>query len=46
MNKLLHRYEQIQEQRLRNLENIERFHPMQSARSIMEMLENEKVYSS
>ena len=45
MNKLLHQYDLIQEQRAQNLQDIERFHPMQSARSIIDMLENEKVYS-
>ncbi|OME90009.1 MULTISPECIES: MGDG synthase family glycosyltransferase [Paenibacillus] len=45
MNKLLHQYDVIQQQRAQNLRDIERFHPMQSARSIIDMLENEKVYS-
>ena len=45
MNKLLHQYDMIQQQRAQNLRDIERFHPMQSARSIIDMLENEKVYS-
>lgn len=45
MNKLLQHYDLIQLQRAKNLRNIERFHPMQSARSIIDMLENEKVYS-
>ena len=44
MNKLLHQYDMIQQQRAQNLRDIERFHPMQSARSIIDMLENEKVY--
>ncbi|MGG4340151.1 MGDG synthase family glycosyltransferase [Paenibacillus lautus] len=45
MNNLLHQYDMIQQQRVQNLRDIERFHPMQSARSIIDMLENEKVYS-
>ena len=45
MNKLLHQYDMIQQQRAQNLRDIERFHPMQSARDIIDMLENEKVYS-
>lgn len=43
MNILLHQYDQMVERREQNLRNIERFYPMQCARSIIEMLENEKV---
>lgn len=43
MNILLHQYDHMVERREQNLRNIERFYPMQCARSIIEMLENEKV---
>ena len=45
MNRLLNNYDEIHKQRQAQLENIRRYHPLQSARSILEMLENEKVHS-
>lgn len=43
MNHLLHDYDSLAKKRERNLKNIQRYHPMQSALSILEMLDNEKV---
>lgn len=43
MNRLLHDYDSLAKKRERNLKNIQRYHPMQSALSILEMLDNEKV---
>ncbi|WP_106766636.1 MGDG synthase family glycosyltransferase [Paenibacillus faecalis] len=45
MNMLLNEYDEILLQRSRNLEDIQRYHPLQSAMSIIEMLENEKAHS-
>ncbi len=45
MNKLIYQYDEISMRRSQNLEDIQRYHPMQSARSILDMLENEKVHS-
>lgn len=43
MNHLLHDYDSLAKKRERNLKNIQRYHPMQSALSILEMLDNKKV---
>ncbi|MBD7966840.1 UDP-N-acetylglucosamine--LPS N-acetylglucosamine transferase [Paenibacillus sp. Sa2BVA9] len=43
MNRLLSEYESIVETRERHLKEIEKFHPMQSAKSIIEMVETRKV---
>lgn len=39
MNRLLHHYEDLQAKRKNHLEEIARFHPLQSAQSIIDMLE-------
>lgn len=43
MNKLLNNYADIVQKRRKHIREIEKFHPMQSARSIIELVESERV---
>ena len=43
MKKLLHNYDEIAEKRQAHIDSIARYHPMQSAQSIIDMLEKDKV---
>lgn len=45
MNKLIHNYDDIIQQRQKHLMDIAKYHPMQSAQSIIEMFELNKVSS-
>lgn len=45
MNKLIHEYDSIQQRREEQLKSIDRYRPMQSAQSIIDMLESNKVPS-
>ncbi|WP_438347326.1 MGDG synthase family glycosyltransferase [Paenibacillus sp. FA6] len=45
VHKLIYEYQQIGNDRQENLETIAKYHPMQSAKSIIEMLEQNKVTS-
>lgn len=43
MNKLLNNYSDIVQRRRQHIREIEKFHPMQSARSIIELVDSERV---
>jgi len=45
MNKLIYDYEEVSNRRQKHLDNIAKYHPMQSAKSIIDMFELNKVTS-